>query len=109
MVVTSAARAGVLSLTRSLATELAPVGIRVNTITLGTIESEQWRRRYREATTHQTEAEWLADIARDRGIPLGRFGRPEEVAAALVFLCSAQASFITGATLDVDGGVHRYV
>ncbi|HLH23689.1 MAG TPA: SDR family oxidoreductase [Chloroflexota bacterium] len=109
MVVTSAARAGVLSLTRSLANEFAPFGVRVNSVMLGTIESEQWRRRYREAATALSEAEWLADIARDRGIPLGRFGTPEEVAAALVFLCSAPASFITGATLDVDGGVHRYV
>ncbi|HEY7064245.1 MAG TPA: SDR family oxidoreductase [Chloroflexota bacterium] len=109
MVVTSAARAGVLSLARSLANEFAPHRIRVNTVTLGTIESEQWRRRYREAATGQSEAEWLAEIARERGIPLGRFGKPEEVAAALVFLCSAQASFITGAVLDVDGGVHRYV
>jgi NAD(P)-dependent dehydrogenase (short-subunit alcohol dehydrogenase family) len=109
MVPTSAARAGVLNLTRSLADEFAPDGIRVNSVTLGTIESEQWRRRYREAGVALTEAEWLAQQATARHIPLGRFGRPEEVAGTIVFLCSRQAGFITGAAVDVAGGVQRYV
>jgi NAD(P)-dependent dehydrogenase (short-subunit alcohol dehydrogenase family) len=109
MVPTSAARAGVLNLTRSLANEFARDEIRVNTVLLGTIESEQWHRRYREATTDLSEAEWLAEIAAARGVPLGRFGRPEEVAGAILFLCSRQASYITGASLDIAGGVQRYV
>jgi NAD(P)-dependent dehydrogenase (short-subunit alcohol dehydrogenase family) len=109
MVPTSAARAGVLNLTRSLAEEFAPDGIRVNSVTLGTIESEQWRRRYREAGVDASEAEWLAQQATARHIPLGRFGRPEEVAGTIVFLCSRQAGFITGAAVDVAGGVQRYV
>ncbi len=109
MVPTSAARAGVLNLARSLAEEFAPDGIRVNSLTLGTIESEQWRRRYREANTALSEAEWLAEQAAARHIPLGRFGRPDEVAGTIVFLCSRQAGFITGATVDVAGGVQRYV
>ncbi len=109
MVPTSAARAGVLNLARSLAEEFAPDGIRVNSLTLGTIESEQWRRRYREANTDRSEAEWLAEQAAARHIPLGRFGRPDEVAGTIVFLCSRQAGFITGATVDVAGGVQRYV
>jgi NAD(P)-dependent dehydrogenase (short-subunit alcohol dehydrogenase family) len=109
MVVTSATRAGVLNLARSLANEFAPDGIRLNTVTLGTIESEQWRRRYRESNHDVSMDQWMAEIAADRGVPLRRFGTPEEVAAALVFLCSQHASFITGADLDIDGGVHRYV
>jgi NAD(P)-dependent dehydrogenase (short-subunit alcohol dehydrogenase family) len=109
MVPTSAARAGVLNLGRSLAEELAPDGIRVNSVTLGTIESEQWRRRYREANSGLSEAKWLAQQAAQRHIPLGRFGKPEEVAGTIVFLCSRQAGFITGAALDIAGGVQRYV
>jgi NAD(P)-dependent dehydrogenase (short-subunit alcohol dehydrogenase family) len=109
MVATQAARSGVLSLARSLANEFAADRVRLNTVLLGLIESEQWRRRYRQAETAETWEEWTGDIAADRGVPLRRFGKPDEVAAALVFLCSDQASFITGATLDIDGGVHRYV
>ena len=109
MVATGAARAGVLSLARSLSLEFAPDRIRLNTVLLGLIESEQWRRRYRQAEGEQSWEEWTSDIAADRGVSLRRFGTPDEVAAALVFLCSQQASFITGATLEIDGGVHRYV
>ncbi|MBV9120976.1 MAG: SDR family oxidoreductase [Chloroflexi bacterium] len=109
LVATSAARAGVLNLTHSLAIELAPDNILVNAVALGTIVTGQWLRRYRESDTDQTAEEWFAGLARDRGIALGRFGRPEEVASAIVFLCSAGASFITGATIDVGGGVSRYV
>ena len=109
LVATSAARAGILNLSHSLATELAPDNILVNTVLLGGIVSEQWHRRYRQAGASVSEDEWLAEIARDRGVPLGRFGQPEEVAAAILFLASAQASYITGATLEIGGGVSRYV
>ncbi|HEX6513179.1 MAG TPA: SDR family oxidoreductase [Chloroflexota bacterium] len=109
LVATAAARAGALNLSHSLAVELAPHSILVNTVLLGAIESEQWRRRYHEAKTRQPLHDWLVDIARARGVALGRFGQPDEVAAAIVFLCSRQASFITGATLDIGGGVSRYV
>ncbi|HVA24573.1 MAG TPA: SDR family oxidoreductase [Chloroflexota bacterium] len=109
LVATSAARAGILNLSHSLATELAVDGILVNTVLLGGIVSEQWRRRYRQTDTSATEDQWLGDIARDRGVPLGRFGQPEEVAAAILFLASSQASYITGATLEIGGGVSRYV
>jgi NAD(P)-dependent dehydrogenase (short-subunit alcohol dehydrogenase family) len=109
LVATSAARAGVLNLSHSLAVELAPDNILVNTVLLGGIASRQWSRRYVQAAPGVSEEEWLAAIARERGVPLGRFGRPEEVAAAILFLASAQASYITGATLDIGGGVGRYV
>jgi NAD(P)-dependent dehydrogenase (short-subunit alcohol dehydrogenase family) len=81
----------------------------VNTVTLGIIQSEQWRRRYLEAHTDRSEEEWQAELAAARHIPLGRFGTPDEVAGTIVFLCSRQAGYITGATLDVAGGVQRYV
>ena len=85
-----ASKAGVISLTKSLATELARYAIRVNGIAPGPIEgtmipSEQW-----------------SDIA--SRVPLGRLGRPEEIAATAHFLCSQQAGYITGHILDVNGG-----
>jgi len=105
MIATSAARAGALNLAKSLSIELAPKGIRVNSILLGLIESDQWRRRYpTQAPKGQSMAEWLGDVARDRGILLGRFGKPNEPAAAIVFLVSPAASYVTGATLDISGG-----
>lgn len=109
LVATSAARAGILNLSHSLAVELAADHILVNTVLLGGIVSEQWHRRYRQAGAAVSEDDWLAEIARDRGVPLGRFGRPEEVAAAVLFLASSQASYITGSTLEIGGGVSRYV
>jgi NAD(P)-dependent dehydrogenase (short-subunit alcohol dehydrogenase family) len=110
MVATSAARAGVLNLTKSLSTEFAPDNILVNSINLGTIVSGQWKTRYRQqATPGQSEDEWLRQEAARRHIALGRMGQPEEVAAAIVFLLSAGASYITGATLDVAGGTGRYI
>ena len=109
MVCTSAARAGVQSLLKSLATEFAPA-IRVNTIVLGVIESGQWHRRFdTQGKPGQTRDDWLVEQARMRHIPLGRFGKPEEVARAVAFLGSPAASYITGATLEISGGVSRFI
>jgi NAD(P)-dependent dehydrogenase (short-subunit alcohol dehydrogenase family) len=108
MVCTSAARAGVQNLVKSLSIELAPK-VRVNSILIGTVNSGQWARRYRErAATGVTYEEWLASLAREKHIPLERFGEPEETAAAIVFLASPAAGFITGAALEVAGGVSRF-
>jgi NAD(P)-dependent dehydrogenase (short-subunit alcohol dehydrogenase family) len=109
LVATSAARSGVLNLTKSLSTEFAPDKILVNAINLGTVVSGQWKRRYQQANSSLSEEEWLNQEAVRRSIPLGRFGQPHEVAAAVLFLVSENASFITGATLDVSGGVGRYI
>ncbi len=91
----SASKGGMISLTKSLAVELAPHGITVNAVAPGWIE------------TDMTAAE-LADPVRSsairRTIPLGRPGDPDEVAAAVVFLASRQASYITGEVLNVNGG-----
>lgn len=108
MVATSAARAAVLNLSRSLAVELAPKGIRVNSILLGLVESGQWRRRFsgREDKA-QDWAAWSGALARGKGIPLGRLGRPEEAAEAILFLASPRASYVTGTSIDVSGGLSR--
>ncbi|PVH29271.1 SDR family oxidoreductase [Pararhodobacter oceanensis] len=109
MVCTSAARAGVQSLLKSLAGELAPA-IRVNSILVGLIDSQQWQRRF-DAREDQSQSreEWFGNLARRKAIPLGRLGNPEEAARALVFLASPAASYITGARLEISGGVSRFV
>lgn len=108
MVCTSAARGGVQNLAKSLSVELAPE-IRVNSVLLGTVNSGQWARRFQDrARPGQTMDEWLAEVARERQIPLGRMGAPAEAAAAIAFLGSRAASFITGAALEVAGGVSRF-
>lgn len=109
MVCTSAARAGVQSLLKSMAGELAP-HIRVNTIVLGVIESGQWHRRHETmGKPGQSREAWLVEQAKIRHIPLQRFGKPEEVAQAIAFLGSPAACYITGATLEISGGVSRFI
>jgi 3-oxoacyl-[acyl-carrier protein] reductase len=87
----AASKAGVISLVKSLAMELAPDGVRVNGIAPGPIEG-----------TMLPREQWAELAAR---VPLGRMGTPDEIAAAARFLCSPAASFITGHILDVNGGV----
>lgn len=89
-------KGGIVAMTRQLAAEGAPAGIRVNCISPGLIR------------TPATHADLLADASPmrniDWSIPLGRYGRPEEVAAVAAFLASDDASYMTGANLVVDGG-----
>jgi NAD(P)-dependent dehydrogenase (short-subunit alcohol dehydrogenase family) len=109
MVCTSAARAGVQNLVKSLSVELAPEGIRVNSILLGLVDSGQWQRRFAaRADQNQTRDDWYAQLAKSKHIPLGRLGEPEEAARAVVFLASPAAAYITGAALEVSGGVSRH-
>lgn len=109
MVCTSAARAGVQSLVKSLAREFAP-NIRVNSVVLGLIDSGQWERRFQAREDKaQTRDAWIAELAASKHIPIGRLGQPAEVARAIVFLCSPMASFVTGASLEISGGVSRYI
>lgn len=110
MVATSAARAGLLNLVHSLAMELAPKKIRVNSILVGLVESGQWRRRF-EARLDPAETweQWTGALSAKKQIPLGRLGLPEEAASAIVFLASPHSSFTTGSYIDVSGGLSRYV
>ncbi|SPR99657.1 SDR family NAD(P)-dependent oxidoreductase [Cupriavidus taiwanensis] len=91
----SAAKAGVLGLARAMAREFGPDGIRVNSITPGLIQTD--------ITGDKLTDEMRADII--RGIPLGRLGNAADVANACVFLASDMSAYLTGITLDVNGGM----
>lgn len=109
---TSATRAGVLNLAKSLSFELAPDGIRVNSILLGVIDSGQWERRWhaeRERGNDVARAAFMKKVAQDRAVPLGRVGTPDEVARAIAFLASPASSYTTGAVLELSGGLSRRV
>lgn len=89
----SAAKAGLVSLTRTLAGHAAARGVRVNLVIPGTVRTSAWEGRD-------------AELDRVRGLyPLGRVGEPEDVAAAVAFLASRDAAWITGTALTVDGGL----
>jgi len=90
----AAAKGGLVALTKSLAREVARHGITVNAVSPGWVDTQL------VAAMPETDRK-----ARERDIPLGRFAAPEEVAAAILFLVSPAASYMTGTTLHVDGGL----
>jgi 2-deoxy-D-gluconate 3-dehydrogenase len=96
----SAAKAGVVNVTRTVALELAPHGITVNAIGPSLVETDLTRERLRTIPGYRDE-----ELART---PLGRLGTPEDVASVAVFFASDAASFITGQTLLVDGGTSAH-
>jgi 3-oxoacyl-[acyl-carrier protein] reductase len=94
-----AAKAGVMALARTMANEWGPRGIRVNCVAPDIIATPRVVAGFAEGGEAQ-----MTGIARADGVPLGRWGRPEEIAGPLVFLVSPLAGFMTGQTLVVDGG-----
>lgn len=90
----ASAKAGVIGFTKALAKEVAPYNIRVNAVAPGFIETDMTRvlsEKYRERLI--------------KTIPAGRFGTPEEVARVVLFLCSNESAYITGQTIEIDGGL----
>jgi len=100
---TTASRAAGLALTKALANEVGPRGIRVNAILIGLIESGQWVRVAQDSTMALDD--FYTKMAEGSKIPLGRVGRAEEFADLATFLLSKRASYITGVGVSLDGGL----
>jgi NAD(P)-dependent dehydrogenase (short-subunit alcohol dehydrogenase family) len=101
---TSVSRAAGLALTKALSKELAPDGILVNAVCIGLVKSGQWERSWAREGRPGSLDTYYAELARQRGIPVGRIGEADELGALVAFLVSAPAAFITGVAINFDGG-----
>jgi len=105
---TTVVRASCLSFSKVLAQELGPQRIRVNSVNIGFVNTPQWTNIHAQRAPTMPYEDFLQTLA-ETEVPLGRFGRADEVSAIVCFLASPRASYITGASVDVAGGMGKYV
>jgi NAD(P)-dependent dehydrogenase (short-subunit alcohol dehydrogenase family) len=105
----AASKAAMVATATALARKYSPDNVLINSILPGRIRTDMWERAAGEIATanHQDVEAVFAERSRD--IALGRFGRPEEIADVVAFLCSERASYIAGAAIDVDGGLGTFM
>ncbi len=110
LILSNSLRAGVAGLAKTLADELAPDQITVNTVLPGRILTDRLRGFFAgPARQAGVDVDQLAKVEAAKGIPLGRVGEPSDVANLVTFLCSAPASYLTGLAVAVDGGMIRSI
>jgi len=105
--ISSTIRTGLLALTRLQATEFAPYGVTVNSVLPGNTMTDRQKHLIEVRATKEGITEEEAEQKQAASIPMKRMAEPEEIAAAVAFLCSQRASYITGVNLLVDGGVTK--
>lgn len=105
---TTVNRAACLNLTKVLAQEFGPEGILVNSVNIGFVVTAQWENIRKRRAPDTSAEEFFAGLAADE-VPLGRFGAADEVSGVVAFLASDRASYVTGAMVDVAGGMGKYV
>lgn len=97
-------RAASIAFARTMALYLARQNVRVNSVNIGYVLTPQWDNVHQRSRPDLERDEFFRQMA-DADVPMGRMGRPEEVAGAVAFLCSNKSAYITGAELDVGGGM----
>jgi len=105
---TTVNRAACLNLSKALAQEYGPEKILVNSVNIGFVVTPQWKNIKAMRAPEATEEEFFATLVKDE-VPLGRFGTADEVSGVVTFLASDRASYLTGISIDVAGGMGRYV
>jgi len=105
---TTVNRAACLNLSKALARELGADGILVNSVNIGFVVTPQWENIRRRRAPDSSADEFFAALAKEE-VPLGRFGRVGEVSGIVAFLASDRASYLTGTSIDVAGGMGKYV
>jgi NAD(P)-dependent dehydrogenase (short-subunit alcohol dehydrogenase family) len=103
---TSTNRAACLAFTKTLSMEVAKDNVLVNAVNIGFVVTPQWKNLHQHRAPELSEDEFFAHMA-EAEVPLGRFGQPDEVSGLVAFLAGDRAGYITGASIDVAGGMGR--